>query len=219
MPPATTAPPPLPVAPPEADPVRSSWPRMTYEEYLVDPSVPQCSEWVDGEVVPTMSVIDPHADLVSLLNAVLRLLAEDHDLGVVRGEPFNMKTGPNLPGRSPDVLFLASAHRHRLQRNHLRGPADLVIEVVSEDSRRRDRVTKLAEYEAGGVPEYWWLDQDREEAGFFHRGNDEKYQRVHPDEDGFYQSQVLPQLRLEVASLWREPLPKVRDVLRGWEEE
>ena len=190
---------------------------MSYEEYLVHPDVPECSEWVDGEV-SIMSVNRPQSMLTLWLGRLLGNLVEQHDLGEVHLDPFNMKTGPHLPGRAPDVLYVATANLHRLRETHLEGPGDIVIEVVSEDSRRRDRVTKLAEYEAGGVPEYWWLDQDREEAGFFHRGNDGKYQRVFPDDDGIYRCRVLPQLRLEVASLWRDPLPKVRDVLRGWEE-
>jgi len=35
------------------------------------------------------------------------------------------------------------------------GPADLAIEIVSEESRLRDRGEKFAEYEVGGVKEYW----------------------------------------------------------------
>ena len=56
-------------------------------------------------------VSDEHSDISIFLMVLLRLWAEEHQAGVVRGDPFNMKTGPNLPGRSPDVLFLANAHR------------------------------------------------------------------------------------------------------------
>jgi Uma2 family endonuclease len=38
------------------------------------------------------------------------------------------------------------------------GPADLVIEVVSPESRVRDRREKFREYQVAGVAEYWLID-------------------------------------------------------------
>ena len=42
-----------------------------------------------------------------------------------------MKTGPELPGREPDLLFIARENLGRLEGVYLDGPADLVIEVVA----------------------------------------------------------------------------------------
>jgi Uma2 family endonuclease len=39
--------------------------------------------------------------------------------------------------------------------DHLDGPADLVVEVVSPDSPTRDRQEMLVDYAEAGVPEYW----------------------------------------------------------------
>ena len=36
--------------------------------------------------------------------------------------------------------------------------ADLVVEVVSDDDRRRDLETKRFEYADTGIPEYWIVD-------------------------------------------------------------
>ena len=41
--------------------------------------------------------------------------------------------------------------------------ADLVVEVISPDSRTRDSRDKLHEYEKGGVPEYWIADLENEQ--------------------------------------------------------
>ena len=41
------------------------------------------------------------------------------------------------------------------------------MEIVSPDSRHRDGVEKLAEYEEAGVREYWVIDRSRRQAEFF----------------------------------------------------
>jgi hypothetical protein len=97
--------------------------KITYEEFLELPGDDHHVEWVDGEVVAMAPVSDVHADLDGFLIAVLRAYVETHKLGVIRHEPFQMKTGPDLPGRSPDLMFVAKKNLSRLKKNHLQGPA------------------------------------------------------------------------------------------------
>jgi Uma2 family endonuclease len=39
---------------------------------------------------------------------------------------------------------------------------DLVVEVVSPESRRRDTTDKPQEYAAAGIPEFWRVEPDRD---------------------------------------------------------
>jgi Uma2 family endonuclease len=121
---------------------------------------------------------------------------------------------PTRPsGREPDLLFVANEHGNRLRPTYVDGPADLVIEIVSPDSEERDRVTKLAEYEGAGVPEYWLVDPVPQEATFYRLGADGRYDAVPINADGFYHSAALPGFRLWVAWLWQRPLPALAEVL------
>jgi Uma2 family endonuclease len=43
------------------------------------------AEWVDGEVIMMAPVSDEHSDLDGWLLSLLRLFAEHHNLGLVRG--------------------------------------------------------------------------------------------------------------------------------------
>ena len=58
----------------------------------------------------------------------------------------------------PDLLFVSNARSGQLRKNHLEGPPDMLVEIVSPESVDRDWNEKPAEYEAAGVPEYWIVD-------------------------------------------------------------
>ena len=192
----------------------STLPRMTYEEFLDWADEDTWAEWVDGEVIILSPASLLHQALDTFLLSVLTSFVSFRDLGIVLGPPFQMKTGPDLPGREPDVIFVAREHLDRLRDVYLDGPADLVVEIVSPDSRTRDSRDKLREYEQGGVPEYWVLDPFRREAKFYQLGEDGSYHLVSPDENGVYESAVLKGLRLKVDWLWQKPLPRLPEVFK-----
>jgi Uma2 family endonuclease len=190
--------------------------KMTYEEFLAWADEDTWAEWVNGEVIILSPASDKHQDLAGFLTALLRHFVETSQLGVVRFAPFQMKTGPDLPGREPDILFIAREHLDRLRDTYLDGPADLVVEIISRDSRARDRGDRFYEYEQGGVREYWLLDYLRRQAEFYQLGPDGIYRLAPVGEDGIYRSVVLEGLWLTVEWLWQEPLPPLMSVLRAW---
>ena len=95
---------------------------------------------------------------------------------------------------------------------------DLAVEIISPESALRDRGTKYAEYEAGGVREYWIIDADARRADFFVQDAEGRYQRAREDAAGKYESAALPGFWIDLNWLWQTPLPTVRQVLRAWEE-
>jgi len=185
--------------------------RITYEDFLErewdDPHV----EWVDGQVIMMAPISDEHDDVAGLLYSLLRAFVEKRGLGVVKHDPFQMKTGPKLPGRAPDILFLAKKNLARKKKTHVEGPADAVVEVISPDSRGIDRGDKFFEYEAGGVKEYWLIDPERKQAEFYNLGRDGIY-RPAPVTDGIFRSGVIKRFWLRVSWLWQRPLPHLVDL-------
>jgi Uma2 family endonuclease len=190
-------------------------PYISFEDFLAHGPETQ-AEWVDGEVITMSPPIENHQDVARLLTGVLSVFTEDHQLGRILPAPFLMKTGPGLPGREPDILFIAAEHLDRLKRTHLEGPADLAVEIISPESRGRDRGDKYYEYEQGGVREYWLLDPERRQAEFY--GLDEQgIYRTLPVDDGVFHSRVLAGLWLKPEWLWQKPLPSLRSILAQWE--
>lgn len=192
-------------------------PRLTYEEFLDWADDERHAEWVNGEVIFMGTVSGEHNRVGLFLLAILRIWVEVKGAGELRYEPFQMKTAPHLAGRSPDVFFVATENLGRLKKNYLDGAADLVIEIISPESRVRDRKEKFCEYEEGGVKEYWLLDPVRRQAEFYHRAEDGRYAAMAIDEQGVFRSRVLDGLWIRVEWLWQEPPPAVLRVVGEWQ--
>lgn len=187
-------------------------PKMTYEEFLAWTDEDTLAEWVNGEVMMTSPANDRHQDISGFLESVLRFFVEVRQLGVVRRAPFQMKLAQS--GREPDLLFVARDHLERLKENYLKGPADLVIEIISSDSVGRDRGEKFYEYEQAGIHEYWLIDPQTKRAEFYELTEAGQYRLIAPDVEGIYRSTVLTGFWLQVEWLWQTPLPPVLDMVR-----
>lgn len=178
---------------------------MSYAAYLELDTHSGLTEWVNGEVIFHMPAKGEHQDIVDFLMVLLRLFVHFFDLGLVRSAPFPMRAVPDGNAREPDLFFLAQAHHERLTRTALLGPADLVVEVVSDDSVNRDRDEKFEEYRAAGVPEYWIIGPrpNRQRADFYVLDERGRYQPVPLGLDDIYHSRVLSGLWLNVGWLWQ----------------
>jgi len=168
--------------------------RMSYEEYLAWASEDVHAEWVNGEVIVQMPPKRPHQRVVAFLMQLMGLFIQLFQLGELLPAPFEMRAIPDGPAREPDLLFVAREHLDRLTPERLSGPADLVVEVISDDSVARDRADKFYEYQAAGVKEYWILDSRPgcERADFYVLDEKGRYCPVPVDPNDRYHSTMLP---------------------------
>lgn len=58
----------------------------------------------------------------------------------------------------PDLFYVSEARKRILTESHVQGAPDLVVEVLSPSTRRRDESSKLKLYERSDVDEYWLVD-------------------------------------------------------------
>jgi Uma2 family endonuclease len=173
------------------------------------------AEWVDGEVI-FMAVSNPHQDRVEFLAALMRLFSEEKKLGKVRTAPYSMK----LPGkrivREPDIMFVSNPKLNRITYKYLDGACDIAVEVISPESRTRDRRDKFSEYAEAGIVEYWLVDEARTWAQFYTLDEDGVYEPMPLDAAGAFHSRVLPGFWIEPAWLWQEELPSLNEIQRRW---
>jgi Uma2 family endonuclease len=139
---------------------RPKEPRLwTYDELCKRlPESNQPMELWNGELIMFPSPDFDHQRSLLKIYRELDDWVENHDLGVVLAAPFDMVLAPRQVTQ-PDVLFVAKANEHLIKKV-LRGPADLVIEVISPGSHNRDRIRKRDLYEQHGIQEYWILDSE-----------------------------------------------------------
>lgn len=187
---------------------------LTFEEFLrVYEGVH--AEWVDGRVHVMTPGSPNHWRLTRFLATMLQWYAEEHGLGEVLGEPVTMRTNARA-GREPDLFFVTTENAGRVKGTFFDGPADLVIEVVSRESRTRDRKEKFGEYERAGIREYWLIDHERKHVEAYRLGEDGRYEAVELGAPAVLRSESLPGMWIAVEWLWKEPLPTQKWVLKEW---
>jgi Uma2 family endonuclease len=188
---------------------------MSYEEFLAYGDDTTHAEWVNGEVIVFMAATIAHHDLSGFWSELLRRFTRKRGLGKVLYAPTEMRTRPDGPAREPDIFFVATEHLDRFDGLRLNGPADFILEIVSESSTVRDRIEKFAGYQAAGIPEYLILDPRPgwQRVDFYALDPDGDYQAILPDREGRYHSSSIPGFWFRKDWSWQEPLPDPDDLL------
>ncbi len=118
-------------------------------------------EFTDGRLEFLPMPTEIHESLVRFLFLALFQFVEARKLGEVYFNGIRVRIRPRK-NRLPDVVFLHKDHFHA-RHNRVWHGADLVMEVVSDDpkDRQRDYEQKLIDYAEAKVPEYWIVDPER----------------------------------------------------------
>ena len=154
-------------------------------------------ELVDGRLERLPVPTDLHQDLIGVLYERVRdLVPRRH----VKFCGYKLSTIDGR-GREPDLMYVAD-----LEKWERKGAdaADFALEVVSEDRKdhERDYVTKRAEYQAAGIPEYWIVDPQRRQVT--HLVLTDGVYVGEPAAEGVFGSVVLPGFEINAATIWDE---------------
>jgi len=149
-------------------------------------------------------------ELFMWLGGLMGLFAEETDAGQVYVSRVALRLD-DRNGPEPDILFVRKERLHLVQRGHIAGPADLVVEIVSPDSIERDYEKKWHQYQEAGIPEYWIVDEMEQDITLL-RLHGGKYRRVKARK-GELHSQALPGFWIRPEWLWQRPLPKKTAIL------
>ncbi|MBC7074688.1 MAG: Uma2 family endonuclease [Syntrophomonadaceae bacterium] len=133
----------------------------TYEDYLKLPEDPGYRfEILEGCLLKEPSPSLHHQRVSS---ALYRQLAAFFDQFDPKGELFYAPLDVTLTDRNvvqPDILFVSGARKDIMRKERIDGPCDLVVEIMSPMSRRKDRVQKMEIYRQAGILHYWLVDPE-----------------------------------------------------------
>ncbi|HKI01704.1 MAG TPA: Uma2 family endonuclease [Thermoanaerobaculia bacterium] len=139
-----------------------AWPaqgQWTYADYARLPDDGRRYEVIRGHLYVTPAPGFDHQYVISRLHLTFGRFVDENQLGIVLGAPFDvlLPDGIATPVQ-PDMVFLRTGNQPRSGDKNFQGVPDLVIEVESPSTRKRDRTIKLEAYRDAGVSEYWRLE-------------------------------------------------------------
>ncbi|QES48634.1 hypothetical protein DEJ50_13175 [Streptomyces venezuelae] len=142
------------------------WSRPPLDGYTVDdlltlPDLPRHTELIDGSLVFVSPQRFIHSAVIDFLVALLRRSVPSH-LKVAREMTvvIDKRNGPE-----PDVSVIRSeARTSPMQTHYYAADVLLAVEVVSPESEARDTEAKLHKYAAAGIPNYWIIKTEGEDA-------------------------------------------------------
>lgn len=148
------------------------------------------TELWDGEVVMSPAPTPSHQQIVLNFASLLKDYVAGSRVGRVFVSPIDVVLSQRRAVQ-PDVIYISTA-RLSIVQEVIRGVPDLVAEVVSQGSWKRDRVEKMGLYEQFRVAEYWIIDPEAHAMEVFALGKTGYQLHSRADLDQTAASSLLP---------------------------
>ncbi len=137
--------------------------RWTYDDYLLFPEDGRRHEIIDGEHLVTPSPNTRHQAVSRNLLFAIESFLRRSLIGEIYDAPFDVVLSESDVVQ-PDLLVVLKERSGIITDKNVRGAPDLVVEIISETTRRTDEIIKRKLYERHGVREYWIVDPELETA-------------------------------------------------------
>lgn len=180
--------------------------RATYEEFLqLQEETEERYEYIDGEIYWLASPRTAHQF------AITELLVNFYNTFQGTGctpmvAPYDIELRRNPENRNivqPDLMVICDLEDHLNESDYYKGVPQLVVEVLSKSTQRKDLIKKLDLYMSCGVNEYWIVNPDNQEVTIyeFEDKNISQYSTFKKGESA--QSFIFSELSVKVDGIFR----------------
>jgi Uma2 family endonuclease len=174
---------------------------LTYEDYCALPDDGLRYEIIEGALFAEPSPRPTHQEVAFRLATLLDAHVRTRGLGKVYIAPVDVI----LDRRAvmvPDLIFIARDRLGIVTERGVEGAPDLIVEILSPGTARRDRVAKRNEYARYGVRHYWLVDPEAKtlEALEFAEGAYRLLAAVVGEAD--FRPVLFPELTISLLELW-----------------
>jgi Uma2 family endonuclease len=178
--------------------------KLTYEDFLQFPDDGKRHELIDGEHYVTPSPNLRHQAISGNLYFLLRSWLESHPAGRVLSAPFDVVFS-TFDIVVPDLTYVSNRRwAEIITPKHAVGSPDLVIEIGSPSTRKRDETIKRRLYERANVAENWVVDPDIDVIRVYRRVGDRfaKPVELNAEASDVIGTPLLPGLELPLARIF-----------------
>ena len=181
--------------------------KLTYDDFVRFPDDGLRHELIDGEHYVTPSPNTKHQQVsLNLVFLIERWLRQKNErVGRLFFAPFDVVFS-RFDVVEPDLLYMSNERAARiLTAANVQGVPELVVEIASPGTRRRDETIKRNLYERSGVSEYWLVDPELDLVRVYRRGGEEfaKPVELSAQTGDVLTTSLLPGLELRLSRIFR----------------
>ena len=180
--------------------------KLTYDDYVLFPDDGQRHELIDGEHVVTPTPNRKHQAISINLVGLIWPYLQEHRIGRLFSAPFDVILS-KFDVVEPDLLYLSSERMAEIEPSPwVRGAPNLVVEIGSPATRRRDVIVKRRLYDQFGVDEYWIVDPELDSIDVYRRVETrlERTVELSLERGEVLTTPLLPGLRLPLSKVFED---------------
>lgn len=160
---------------------------------------------IEGYLIKEPSPNTYHQRISRKIEFIITKFATENDLGEVFFAPYDVVVD-NETVVQPDILFVSKENQRIITKENIKGPPDLVIEIISPSSAYRDLVKKKKIYAAFGVKEYWIVDPEEKTVDVYGLENNEYNLAGSYNETDELTSRVIKGLTINLRELFKQDI-------------
>ncbi len=195
----------------KAQPVPAPHPglKLTYDDFLLFPDDGKRHELVDGEHYVTPSPNTRHQRISGRLYLMIGSWLETHPIGQLFYAPLDI-VFTQFDVVEPDLLYMSDERASAiLTDKHVTGAPEILIEIASRGTRKRDESIKKRLYERSGVEEYWVVDPEVDVVRVYTRAASGygRARELSAESNDVLTTALLPGLEMRLTRIFQAPEP------------
>jgi Uma2 family endonuclease len=179
--------------------------KLTYDDFVLFPDDGKRHELIDGEHYVTPSPNRKHQKVSGNFFLLIGAWLEQHPIGQIYYAPFDVIFSM-FDVVEPDLLYMSNERAAQVLTDaNVKGAPELVIEIGSKGTRKRDETIKRRLYQRSGVSEYWVVDPEIDVIRVYLRGATgfERPNELRADAGDTLTTPLLPDLSLPLSRIFR----------------
>ncbi len=171
--------------------------RLNYGDYCGLPEDGHRYEIIGGDLFNSPAPFVQHQEILRSIGDVLSPYCSQRKHGLLLYAPADVIFSEHDIVQ-PDILWISDARMKIVTKRNIQGAPDLVVEIVSIYTKRKDAVLKRKLYGRYGVKEYWLVDPDQKCLDVFRRHGRALRHAASFGRRDSYTSPLFPGLQIEL---------------------